>query len=140
MRMSSLPRARTLLAAAALIVGGLSSAHAVSFTLAAQSGDTWTYTLTYDALRVGPGGGTVSLDISARTTVRPPGRSAVRLVLGVARPAPSEVPGETSPSRRPLTNTSSLSVNEIGANMRTKIVNNALAQSVARNLSNRSIS
>ena len=48
MRMSSLPRARTLLAAAALIVGALSSAHAVSFTLAAQSGDTWTYTLTYD--------------------------------------------------------------------------------------------
>ena len=45
MRMSSLPRARTLLAAAALIVGALSSAHAVSFTLAAQSGDTWTYTL-----------------------------------------------------------------------------------------------
>lgn len=47
MRTSLLSRARTVLTGAALLLGSVHVAHAVSFTLDAQSGDTWTYTLTY---------------------------------------------------------------------------------------------
>lgn len=42
------PRAATMAAVFALL--GANAAHAVDFSLAAQSGDTWTYTLTYDPL------------------------------------------------------------------------------------------
>lgn len=41
---------RAALVAAGLVLSGAQSAHAVGFSLAQQSGDTWTYTLTYDPL------------------------------------------------------------------------------------------
>ena len=50
MRHSLWSRTRLALASAALVMAGTPAAHAVSLSLDSQSGDTWTYTLTYDPL------------------------------------------------------------------------------------------